>query len=240
LRVTITGPANAAAVSEYTFALLLALGRHVPTAAAQMKEGRWLPQDHVGVELEGKAMGVVGLGQIGGRVCRHARGFGMRVLGCDPFVGRERARELEVEPVAYDDLLGAADVVSFHVPLTPQTRHLLDRRTLAKLKRGVRIINTCRGEVIDEAALLEGLRSGVIAGAALDTFEREPLPPDSPLLREPRVLLSPHIAGQTEEALHRMATTAARAILDELEGRRPPFVRNPAAYEAREGHTAGG
>ena len=232
--VTITGAANSAAVSEFTLALMLALCRAIPAMDSSMRRGEWARDSFVGGELEGKTLGVIGLGNIGGRVARHAGGFGMRVLATDPQVTSEVAKSWGAELVPLTALLAEADFITLHVRLTDATRHLIDRTAIAQMRAGVRIINTARGEVIDEAALLEGLRSGRVAGAALDTFEREPLPADHPMRGLPNVVLAPHVAGQTQESLRGMARGAAQAILDELAGRRPEFVYNPEAYAARE------
>jgi D-3-phosphoglycerate dehydrogenase len=231
--VAITGAANATAVSEFTLALMLALCRTLPGADASMRRGEWARDAFVGCELEGRTLGIIGLGNIGARVARHAGGFGMRVLAADPLVADDVARARGAEPVPLATLLAEAEVITLHVRLTGETRHLIDGAAIARMRPGVRIVNTARGEVIDEAALLEGLRSGQVAGAALDTFEREPLPADHPLRALPNVILAPHVAGQTQESLRRMATGAAQAILDELAGRRPEFVYNPEAYAVR-------
>ena len=232
--VTITGTANSAAVSEFALALMLALYRKLPAMDSSMRCGEWARDGFVGGELEGKTLGVIGLGNIGTRVACLAAGFGMRVLATDPHVTGEVATSGGAELVSLTTLLAEADVITLHVRLTDETRHLIDRAAIARMKAGVRIINTARGEVIEETALLEGLRSGRVAGAGLDTFEREPLPADHPLRSLPNVILAPHVAGQTQESLRRMATGAAQAILDELAGKRPEFVFNPEAYAVRE------
>jgi D-3-phosphoglycerate dehydrogenase len=228
--VTTTGSENAAAVAEYTFALLLALARHVVAADGGMRAGRWDRDPLVGRELDGLTLGVVGYGAIGRRVARQALGFGMRMLACDPM---QPAPEAGVTLATLDDLLALSDVVSLHTRLTGDNARLIDARALGRMKRGAYLVNTSRGEMVDEAALVAALQSGALGGAALDTYEREPLPADSPLRTMANVVLSPHVAGQTEAALQRVARVAAQCILDELAGRVPAFVYNPDAYARR-------
>jgi D-3-phosphoglycerate dehydrogenase len=228
--VTTTGSENAAAVAEYTFALLLALKRHVVRADTDMRQGLWHREPLVGGELDGRTLGIVGYGAIGRRVARQAQSFGMRVLAHDR-VGV--SPDPGVELTSLHDLLARSDVVSLHARLTPDNVHLLDARALALMKPDACVVNTARGELIDESALAAALRGGALAGAALDTYEREPLAADSILRSLPNLLLSPHVAGQTEAALRRVAETAARCILDELAGRMPRFVYNPEAYGRR-------
>ncbi len=229
--VTTTGSENAAAVAEYTFALLFALVRKVVAADSSMREGEWSREPLVGMELEGRTFGIVGYGAIGRRVARHAAGFGMRVLAFDPAIGD--AHDANVALTTLDDLLEKSDVVSLHTRLTVETAHQIDARALARMKRGAVLINTARGEIVDESALIRALSSGALAGAALDTYEQEPLPADSPLRRLANVVLSPHVAGQTDAALVRVAVSAAQAILDEFAGRRPKHVYNPEVYDVR-------
>jgi D-3-phosphoglycerate dehydrogenase len=236
--VTTTGSENAAAVAEYTFALLLALARKVVVADVSMREGSWTRETLVGVELEGRTLGIVGFGAIGRRVARQATGFGMRVLAFDPNVSD--AKDPNVTLTTLRDLLERSDVVTLHTRLTTETTRQIDARALAQMKPGALLINTARGEVVDEVALTQALLSGALGGAALDTYEREPLPADSPLRQLSNVVLSPHVAGQTSAALIRVAISAAQAILDEFAGRRPKHAYNPEAYEVRAKHGARG
>lgn len=229
--VTTTGSENAAAVAEYTFALLLALARKVVVADSGMRKGEWSRESLVGAELEGRTLGIVGFGAIGRRVARQAMGFGMRVLAFDPNISH--AKDPDVVLTTLEDLLDRSDVVTLHSRLTTETTRQIDARALARMKPGALLINTARGEVVDEAALTQALLSGALGGAALDTYEREPLPADSPLRRLSNVVLSPHVAGQTSAALVRVAVSAAQAILDEFGGRRPEYVYNPEAYDVR-------
>ncbi len=206
---------NAVSVAEHTFALLLALARRVPEASASTRAGEWRKSDFSGYELKGKTLGLVGLGRIGQEVARRAHAFEMDVAAFDPFVAAPLARELGVELVSIDTLLARSGFVSLHATLTPETKHLLNADRLARCKRGVRIVNTARGELIDEAALAEALASGQVAAAALDVFETEP-PQRSPLLVLPNVIATPHIAGSTAEAQEEVGWRIAQQVRDFL------------------------
>ena len=206
---------NAVSVAEHTFALLLALARRVPAADQSTRAGEWRKNEFAGFELKGKTLGLVGLGRIGQEVARRALVFEMQVLAHDPFVAAALARDLGVELVALDDLLARADFLSLHVTLTPETQRLLNRERLARSKRGIRILNTARGELVDEAALAEALQSGQVAGAALDVFADEP-PRDSPLLKLPNVIATPHIGGSTAEAQEEVGWRIAQQVRDYL------------------------
>jgi len=227
--VSFTPTANSNAVAEHTITLLLALARHVQSAANAMHAGRFGERTKfAGVELSGKTLVVLGLGRVGRRVAEIANsGFGMKVLGYDPFVKPETLRGVVEMESALEKLLADADFLTLHLPLTFDTRHLLDERRLQLLKPTCRIVNTSRGEIIDESALAKALSAGQIAGAALDVFEQEPLPEGHPFFRTPRLLLTPHIASSTRESLDRMATDAAQSVLDALSGRRPAHLVNP-------------
>ena len=208
---------NTVSTAEHTMALLLALARNVAPADASLKSGRWDRGKFTGTQLEGKTLGIIGLGRVGLAVARRALGFDMKVLGFDPFLSADRARELGVESVPrLDDLWGRSDFLSLHTPLTPETRHLLGRRALEQVRPGVRILNCARGGLIDEAALVEALDSGRVAGAAIDVFDPEPPPPDHPLVRHPKVLVTPHLGASTEEAQVAVAVEAARLLTDFL------------------------
>jgi D-3-phosphoglycerate dehydrogenase / 2-oxoglutarate reductase len=229
--VTTTGSANAAAVAEYTFALLLAHIRHITAADASMRRGEWSRGPLVGLELEGKTLGILGLGAIGRRVARQGLGFGMRVLAHDPRL--ERSPIPEVELMGLPHVLAQSDIITLHTRLDASTQGLIGAAAIAAMKPTAILINTSRGDIIDEPALIAALRQGRLAGAILDTFDGEPLANDSPLRAMPNVLLSPHVAGQTHEALARVGLAAADAIIDELAGRRPAHVFNPQAYDRR-------
>jgi D-3-phosphoglycerate dehydrogenase len=209
--------ANMLSATEHTFALLLSLARSVPAADATLKGGTWDRGRFVGVELQGKTLGVVGFGRIGQRVAARARAFEMEVVAYDPFLDPEAARRLEVELLGLDDLLARADVVTLHTPLTAESRNLLDAARLGRMKPGALLVNCGRGGVVDEAALLAALDSGRLGGAALDVFAEEP-PADYALIRHPRVVATPHIGAQTREAQERISTETARMVLAALAG----------------------
>ena len=205
---------NTLAAAEHALSLLFALARHVPRADAGMKAGEWPKSGLTGFELEGKKLGVVGLGRIGGTVARKARALGMEVAAFDPFLPPSAAGHGSVPLMKLDELLGWADVVTLHVPRTSETAHLLDARAFAMMKPGARLVNAARGGLVDEDALLEALDSGHLAGAALDTFETEPLPADSKLRGHPKLILTPHLGASTGEAQQAVSTILARQVLD--------------------------
>src|SRR5438094_10566474 len=195
---------NTVSTAEHAFSLLLSAARKIPQADANVRSKNWDKKNFEGVELYNKTLGVVGMGRIGSELSRRAIAFGMRVVVYDPYLSVTRARSLQVELVdELGDLLLSADFISLHTPLTSETRHILDASRLRKTKRGVRIINCARGGLIDEAALAQALRDGQVAGAALDVFEIEPLPADSPLRGAPNVVLTPHLGASTAAAQER-------------------------------------
>jgi D-3-phosphoglycerate dehydrogenase len=208
--------------AEHTIGLLVAMARNIPQAHAALKQGRWERSQHGGVELAGKTLGVLGFGRIGQQVARRAAGLGMRVVAYDPFVGRERFRELGVERLeTTEEVYGAAEFLTLHLPLTAETRGSIGGDAIAAMRDGVRIVNAARGELVDEEALVEALRAGKVAGAALDVFPREPY--DGPLLELPNVVVTPHLAASTEEAQDRAGVIVAEQVAAALEGR---FVSN--------------
>jgi len=225
-----TPTANMNAVAEHTVALMLALARQIVPAALATKQGHF--NDRVrfqGVEASGSTLGIVGLGRIGSRVAQIGEGLGMQILAYDPLVPPESCAPYVKRVRRLDDLLRAVDFLSLHIPFTPETHHLLDSERLALLKPNCRIVNTSRGAVIDEQALVRALESGAIGGAALDVFEVEPLSANHPLCRAPNTLLTPHISSSTRESLEKMAVDAARGVLDVLAGRKPDYPVNAGA-----------
>ncbi|GBD29447.1 D-3-phosphoglycerate dehydrogenase [bacterium HR32] len=222
--VTNAPSVNADSVADFTFALLLALVRRVVEADRAVREGRW-PR-LVGVELRDRCLGLLGFGRIGQRVAERAHGFGMRTVAYDPVPDLAAAERLGVRLVSFPEVLAQADFLSLHLPLTPQTRHLLGEEELRCMKPGSFLVNTARGGVVDEAALARALQEGWIAGAACDVFDEEP-PRTSPLLQAPNVLLSPHMASHTREAIARASRVAAENVLAVLQGGRPPNAVNP-------------
>src|SRR6266403_370501 len=204
---------NTVSTAEHAFSLLLAVARKIPHADANVRNKHWDKKNFQGVELYNKTLGVIGMGRIGSELSRRAIAFGMRVVVYDPYLSVTRARSLQVELVdELDDLLTTADFISLHTPLTGETRHILDAARLRKTKRGVRIINCARGGLIDEAALEQALRDEQVAGAALDVFEIEPLPADSPLRSAPNVVLTPHLGASTAEAQESVGIEIAQSI----------------------------
>ena len=203
--------------AEHTLALLLSLARHVPEAHAALKQGRWERSRFGGIELAGKTLGVLGFGRIGQQVARRALALEMRVIAYDPFVSPERFRELGVERVeSPDDVYGQADFITLHLPLTDETRGSIGRDAIARMRPGVRIVNAARGELVDEDALAEALRDGVVAAAALDVFSREPY--DGPLIGLDNVVVTPHLAASTAEAQDRAGVIVAEQVAAALEG----------------------
>ena len=202
--------------AEHTVALMLALARNLPQAHGAMKDGRWERPKFAGIELAGKTLGVLGLGRIGREVARRALALGMRVLAYDPFVALDRFRELGVESATLEEVYAAADVITLHLPLNDETRRVLDAEAFAAMRDGVRIVNAARGELVDEAALTEAIRSGKVAGAALDVFGEEPY--SGPLLELDQVIVTPHLAASTAEAQDRAGVIIAEQVVSALEG----------------------
>ena len=207
---------NTIAAAELTMALMLTLARRISEADRSMRDGRWDRSAFKGVELKGKTLGLIGAGRIGGEVAKRARAFGMEVLVSDPYLDHGRAEDLGVRLVLLEDLIRTADVISCHVPLTAETRGMINAETFAKMKDSVFLINAARGGVIDEAALVDALHEGTIAGAALDVYETEPLPEDSPLRTAPRLVHTPHLGASTKEAQLGVAVEVAEALRDAL------------------------
>jgi D-3-phosphoglycerate dehydrogenase len=204
---------NTVSTAEHTFSLLLSVARKIPQADASMRGKNWDRKNFEGIELYNKTLGVIGMGRIGSELSRRAIAFGMRVIAYDPYLSAARARALQVELVdELDDLLTSANFISLHTPLTEETHHMVDATRLAKTKCGVRVINCARGGLIDEDALAEALASGQVAGAALDVFEIEPLPSDSPLRTAPNLVLTPHLGASTAEAQESVGIEIAQSI----------------------------
>src|SRR5712692_2309519 len=204
---------NTVSTAEHAFSLLLCVARKIPQADASLRGKKWSRKDFEGVELYNKTLGVIGMGRIGSELSRRAIAFGMRVIAYDPYLSAARARSLQVELVEeLDDLLVNADFISLHTPLTNETRHLLDAARISRTKRGVRIINCARGGLIDETALANALQDRHVAAAALDVFEIEPLPEDSPLRAAPNLILTPHLGASTAEAQESVGIEIAQSI----------------------------
>jgi D-3-phosphoglycerate dehydrogenase len=223
--VTVTPNANAVSVAELTIGFIFALSKKLIDLHNNLYQKRQFVSN-VGLELHGKILGIVGFGSIGKEVAKRALCLGMRVLVYDPYVEESNLRELGVEKMELDELLRQSDFVSLHVPLNESTRHLIDREKISLMKRTAYLINTARGGVVDEKALAEALKSGQIAGAALDVFDVEPLPADSPFFDCPNVIMTPHVGAHTYEAILRMNMMAAESIVDFFNGKIPRHVVN--------------
>ena len=209
--------ATTQAVAEYTLGLILALARSLPRADATMKAGLWLKKEFLGIEVYGRILGVIGMGQIGRAVSRKAAAMGMQILGYDPLIPGDEIAHCGAEPVGLAEVYQRSDFISVHVPLTPETKGLLTGQSFAQMKRGVRLVCTARGHILDETTLLGALETGQVAGAALDVFASEP-PGLTGLVSHPNVIATPHIAAQTLEAQSRAAEDIAREVLAALRG----------------------
>ncbi len=210
-----TPGANAVAVAEHTFALMLSLARHLSRADTTTRAGKWEKKTLQGTELRGKTLGIVGLGRIGLEVASRARAFGMKIIAHDPFVTQAAVRDREITLTTLDEVYAAADYISLHVGLTPQTQGMINEASIAKMKKGVRIVNCARGELIDDTALAVALKAGKVGGAAIDVFHVEP-PKESPLLASDNVVATPHIAGSTNEAQEAVGIQIAQQVKEYL------------------------
>lgn len=210
--------ANIMSATEHTMAMLLALCRNIPEAHASVKRGEWTRSKFMGTELDGKTLGVIGLGRIGTRVTTRARGFGMRVIAYDPYIANSVYEKVGAAKVSLDQLLEQADVITVHTPMTDETRSLIGAEELAKTKDGVIVLNIARGGIYDEQALADALNSGKVAGAAVDVYVDEPPAPDHPLLNAKNIILSPHIGANTIEAQDRVAVQTAEMVVEALRG----------------------
>jgi D-3-phosphoglycerate dehydrogenase len=217
--------ANTISAAEHTMALILAQARHVARADRSLRERRWERSSFQGMELHGKTLGILGLGKIGTLVAQRASAFGMRIVAYDPFVSTDRARRLGVAMLPLEEVLAVADVLTIHLPRTPQTEHLIDAGTIATMKDGVRIVNVARGGIVDEAALADAIRSGKVAGAAIDVFATEPTT-DSPLFDVPEVIVTPHLGASTVEAQGKAGVAVAEAVAQALRGELVPSAVN--------------
>lgn len=225
---------NSVTTAEHTITMMMALARHIPTAVAALREGRWERGKFTGTEVCNKTLGVIGLGNIGRIVADRALGLKMNVIGFDPILTAEAATRIHVEKVELNELFRRADFITVHTPLTDETRGLVSDRAFALMKHGVRIINCARGGIVDEAALMKALESGQVAGAALDVFVQEPPPKDHPLLNHPHVIATPHLGAATDEAQLQVAIDIANQIVEFLTEGTIRFAVNMPAVSLKE------
>ena len=211
------------AVAEHTLGLMLAMVRSIPAADASIKGGKWEKSAFIGSELSGKVLGLLGIGRIGAEVARLAHAFGMTVIAYDPYLSDEKIRQRQAEPGSMDDVLRRSDILSLHLPLSPEARNLIGRSQLSMMKSGARFVCTARGGVVDEDALREALDSGALSGAALDVFADEPVKPGS-IAAHPKVIATPHISAQTKEAQARAGVAIAEEVVSVLQGRQPRWL----------------
>ena len=209
---------NTVAAAEHTWAMLLTMARQIPQAYSKLKGGTWDRKSFKGIEVLNKTLGVIGLGKIGRRVASYALGMGMKVIAYDPFVTAENAKSLGVELKKLEEVIKQSDFITFHIPKTKETANMINAKTLSQMKKGVRLVNVARGGIINEGDLCEALKSGQVAAAALDVFEKEPLPADSPLLTLDNVIATPHLGASTVEAQVNVAVDVVEQIIEVLKG----------------------
>ena len=209
---------NTIAATEHTFAMMAAMSRNIPIANETMQRGEWNRKAYVGVELKGKTLGVIGLGRIGMGVAKRALAFEMSVIGYDPYVNEERAGELGIKVVTLEELIQNSDFITVHMPLTPETKNMIAMNEMKKMKSGVRLINCARGGIINEKDLAEAVKEGIVAGAAIDVFESEPIPADHPLIGLKNVVLTPHLGASTVEAQIGVSLDVSKGIRAALNG----------------------
>ena len=224
---------NTLAATEHTMAMMLSLARNIPQATASLKKGEWKRSKFMGVELNDKVLGIIGFGRIGREVAKRAQAMEMKCIAYDPFITKERAASLGVEMVPIEELFRRADVITVHTPLIKETRHLINAKSIATMKDGVLLINCARGGIIDEAALVDAIKSGKVAGAALDVFENEP-PTDSPLLELDKVIVTPHLGASTVEAQKNVAISVANQCISVLSGGAAKYVVNAPTIPAEQ------
>ena len=215
-----TPEGNTMAATEHTVAMLMAMTRHIPQAHQSIQEGRWDRKSFTGIQVQGRTLGIIGVGRIGSRVAKRMQGMEMITIGYDPYISEERARQVGVELVDLDTLLKRSDYITIHTPLTKETEHMINAETIAKMKDGVRIVNCARGGCSDHQAIADGIKSGKIAGAAIDVYPSEPLTKENnPFLGLFNVVQTPHLGASTEEAQIGVAVDVAYGVIDTLEGR---------------------
>src|SRR5437773_2280603 len=211
-----TPSGNTISTAELTFSMLMGLARKIPQANASMKAGEWNRKAFQGTELYNKTLGILGMGRIGSEVAKRAVAFGMTVLAYDPYLNLARAKAMQVELVELDELYARSDFITVHMPMTDETKGMINAAAFAKMKKGVRVLNCARGGIINEADLCDAIKSGKVAGAALDVYEVEPAPKEFPLRDLPQVVMTPHLGASTEEAQENVGIEVAEAITDYL------------------------
>ena len=209
---------NTIAATEHTMAMMLAMSRNIPIANETMQQGEWNRKKYVGVELRGKTLGVIGMGRIGSGVAKRALAFDMNVIGYDPDINEERAQAMGVTIGTLEDVITKADFITVHMPLTPDTKGMLNKDNMKRMKKGVRLVNCARGGIIDEQDLADAVKAGIVAGAAIDVFTSEPIPADHPLIGLPGVVLTPHLGASTVEAQIGVSVDVAQGIKAALHG----------------------
>jgi D-3-phosphoglycerate dehydrogenase len=224
-------PVNISSVAEYTIGLILALYKKIPQNERHIRAGKWRDDTSSGHDLLGKTVGLLGFGNIGRHVAQRLQSWDLKLIAHDPFFSSNDAPPFGVTMKELDEVLRESDIISLHMPLNAETRGMIGEKQFAVMKDSAVIINTARGAIIDKAALLKALDSGRLMGAALDNHEKEPIAPDDPLLTYNNVIISPHIAGFSFEALERIALQAAVNCINALKGEKPSFIFNPAVYE---------
>ncbi|MBJ6363487.1 phosphoglycerate dehydrogenase [Paenibacillus sp. GCM10012307] len=212
---------NTITTCEHTFAMIMAVARHIPQAYAKTINGQWDRKSFLGVELRNKVLGVLGMGRIGSEVAKRAKAFGMEIMGYDPFLTEERAEKMGVKLSSVEDIVRHADFMTVHTPLTPETRHMIGKAQFEIMKPGMRIVNCARGGIIDELALVEAVDQNIVAGAAFDVFEVEPPAEDHPFLKHPKIIVTPHLGASTVEAQENVAIDVSEQVLHIL--RNEPF-----------------
>jgi D-3-phosphoglycerate dehydrogenase len=224
--VTNTPGVNSDAVAEFTYGLILAMVRQIPHSWEEMMKGGWRkPQNLDAVDLRGRTLGIIGLGRVGSRVSKIGNAFGLKVLACDPYIKGQEFKNAGAQPVSREQAIAQADYLTLHTPLSEETRKMISARELAMMKPTSLLVNTSRGEVVDEEALIDAVNKGVIAGAALDVFKDEP-PKDRRIAENPKILVTAHLAGLTKEAMYRTFIAAATQVVHALKGERPPYALN--------------
>ncbi len=209
-----TPEGNVITTAEHAIALLLAVSRNIPQANASVKAGKWEKKRFRGKEVFNKVLGIIGIGRIGRVVADRAKGLKMQVIAYDPYISPDVIEKLGVEPVSFDELLARSDYITIHTPKTPETVNLINKEAFKKMKKGVFIINCARGGIVNEEDLYEAIKEGIVAGAALDVFSKEPLPPDHPLLGVEQVIMTPHLGASTDEAQENVAIAVAEQVID--------------------------